>query len=472
MEGTAPRGFAAFRKKFIGDKAFYAALVSLVLPLAIQQGITSFVNLLDNVMVGALCTESISGVAIVNQLVFVFNLTIFGALSGASIFGAQYAGVGDHEGLRNTFRFKLIIGVLITALATTLFSVFGEELIALYIHDTAAGAASPELTMSEAKGYLSIALWGLFPFMVSQSFASTLRETGETKAPMRASIVSILVNFVLNYLLIYGKFGFPNMGVRGAALATVIARFVEAAYLVAYTYGNRAKHPFIAGALRSLRIPAALVKRILATGAPLLVNEFLWSAGTALINQCYSYRGLQVVAATNITSTVWQLFAVIMFAMGSAISILCGQKLGAGDIRGAREENTKLIFADVVLHVFVGLVIVAFSGWIPRIYNVGDDVRALTASMIAISGATLWLHALTHAAYFTIRSGGRTLITFLFDSGYTWAVALPLAYVLCYRTPLDIVLVYACLQACDLIKVALSMPLLVKGTWARNIISS
>ncbi len=464
------RGFAAFRKRFIGDRAFYAALVTLVLPLAIQQGITSFVNLLDNVMVGALCTESISGVAIVNQLVFVFQLTIFGALSGASIFGAQYAGIGDHEGLRHAFRFKLAVGLIITALATTLFAVYGEQLISLYIHDTSASAASPELTMSEAKGYLGIVLWGLFPFMVSQSFGSTLRETGETKAPMRASIISIAVNLVLNYLLIYGKLGFPNMGVRGAALATIIARYIEAAFLIAYTYSNRAKHPFIDGALRSLRIPGALVKRILATGAPLLINEFLWSSGTALINQSYSYRGLQVVAATNITSTVWMLFAVLMFAMGNAVSIMGGQKLGAGDIQGAREENAKLIFADVVLHILIGLAIIAFSGLIPRIYNVGDDVRALTAKMIAISGATLWLHALTHAAYFTVRSGGRTIITFLFDSGFTWAVALPLAYVLCYLTSLDIVLVYACLQACDLIKAALFLPLLIKGTWARNVI--
>ncbi|HWQ59453.1 MAG TPA: MATE family efflux transporter [Clostridia bacterium] len=470
MEMLKPRGFAAFRKKFIGDRAFYAALASLVLPLAIQQGITSFVNLLDNIMVGGLCTESISGVAIVNQMVFVFNLSLFGALSGASIFGAQYAGVNDHEGLRHSFRFKLIVGLIITVLATALFAVFGERLIALYIHDSAASAASPELTMSEAKGYLVIALFGLFPFMVSQCFGSTLREMGETKAPMRASIASILVNFVLNYLLIYGKFGFPNMGVRGAALATVIARFVETAILVAYTYRNSQKHPFIVGALRSLRIPAALVKKILVTGAPLLFNEFFWSTGTALINQCYSYRGLQVVAATNINSTVWMLFAVLMFAMGNAISILCGQKLGAGDIEGARAENTKLIFINVVLHAFIGLVIIASAKLIPMVYNVEDAVRELTSKLLLISGALLWLNSLTHAAYFTIRSGGRTVITFLFDSGFTWVIMLPLAYFLSYKTSLDIVWIILIVSLCDLLKIAIAMPLLVSGYWARNVI--
>ncbi len=471
MEDFKPRALGSFRKKYIGDKAFYIALISLVLPMVIQQGITNFVNLLDNVMVGALCTESISGVAIVNQLIFVFQLSIFGALSGASIFGAQYAGVGDHEGLRHTFRFKLLIGLAITTIAAVAFSLFGDKLLALYIHGTADSAASPELTLSEAKGYLNIALWGLLPFMVSQSFSSTLRETAEIKAPMRASIASILVNFVLNYLLIYGKFGFPNMGVRGASLATIIARYVEMAILIAYTYKNSAKHPFIKGALNSLRIPVALVKKIVVTGMPLLLNEFLWSAGTALINQCYSVRGLQVVAATNITSTVWQLFAVAMFAMGNAISILAGQKLGANDIKGAREENTKLIFTTIVLHVFIGLLIIACAGFIPLIYNVGEDVRAMTTRMLIVAGGALWLHSLTHAAYFTIRSGGRTIITLLFDSVFTWVVALPLAYVLCYLTNLDIVLIYLCIQLCDAIKICIAMPLLINGSWARNVIS-
>ncbi len=471
MEHTARGGFAAFRKKFIGDKAFYASLITLVLPLAIQQGLTSFVNLLDNIMVGALCTESISGVAIVNQLIFVFHLSIFGALSGASIYGAQYAGVKDHEGLRHTFRFKLMVAFVITALATAILGVYGDSLVALYIHETAGGTASPALTASEAKGYLLIILWGLFPFAASQCFGSTLREMSEAKAPMRASIASILVNLVLNYVLIYGKFGFPNMGVRGAALATVIARYVEAGMLVAYTYRSREKHPFIKGALRSLRIPWPLTKKIFATGAPLLVNEFLWSTGMASINQCYSVRGLQVVAAANITSTVWQLSAVLMFAMGGAISILCGQKLGAGDIKGAREENVKLIFATVVLHVFVGSVIVAFSGLIPQIYNVGDDVRAITSQMLVISGATLWINSFFHAAYFTIRSGGRSLLTFVFDSGFTWALELPLAYVLCYHTSLDFIAIYLCLALCHMAKMGIALPMLIKGTWARNVIS-
>ncbi len=462
--------FNRFRSHYIGDRAFYRAVIALVIPLVIQQGITSFVNLLDNVMVGALCTESISGVAIVNQLIFVFNLTIFGCLSGASIFSAQYAGQKDEDGIRRCFRFKMIAGMAISIGAILLFLFYGEGLIDLYLNKETNSAEALALTMSEAKGYMSIILWGLIPFMLTQVYGSTLRETGATLPPMKASVLSILVNLVLNYLLIYGKFGFPAMGVRGAALATVIARFVEIVYLAVHTYRHLDRYPYMKKALSSLSIPWDLVKRICVTGSPLLVNEFLWSSGMAVINQCYSVRGLQVVAAVNITSTVWQLFAIIMFAMGSAVSIMVGQKLGREIFPGARDTDRKLLFATVVVHLAIGGLIVALSGLIPQIYNVEQTVRDMTSGMLIVAGCVLWLHSFTHAAYFTLRSGGRTMMTFLFDSVFTWVVSLPLAFVLCNYTELGVIAIYACLQSTDLIKVAIAVPLLRSGTWARNVI--
>ena len=274
-----------FRRRFIGDRAFYKMVLVLVIPLIIQQGITNFVSLLDNVMVGRLGTESISGVAIVNQLIFVFNLTVFGALSGASIYGAQYAGVNDHDGVRFCLRFKLLMGTGITAIALLIFLLFGDRLIALYLNDSG-NAAALALTQSEARGYMGIALFGLFPFMVSQCLSGSLRETGETFAPMVTSAASVVVNLVLNYLLIYGKFGAPEMGVRGAALATIIARFFEMSFLLVYALRRTERYPFIRGAFRSLYVPGSLMRRISITGLPLLLNELFWSTGTAAINQC------------------------------------------------------------------------------------------------------------------------------------------------------------------------------------------
>lgn len=459
------------KNKFIGDKAFYQSVVKLLIPIVIQQGITSFVNLLDNVMVGALSTAAISGVAIVNQLIFIFNLSIFGSLSGPSIYSAQYAGVGDEEGVRNCFRFKLIIGTIITAIAIIVFSLFGETLIGLYLNEEANSADTLAATLSQAKDYMFVILWGLPPFMLSQAYGTSLRETGDTVVPMRASIISIVTNCVLNYTLIYGHFGAPAMGVKGAAIATVIARYLETGYILIHVYRRLEKYSFLRGALKKLKIPAELVKQIAITGAPLLANEFLWSTAVAIKNQCFSYRGLDVVAATNITSTVWQVFAIIMFAMGSAIAIMVGQKLGAGDIEGARQTDTRLIFVSFVLHIFIGLLIAALSGVIPMIYNVEQSVRDMTSGMLIAAGCTIWINALAHASYFTIRSGGRTIITFLLDSVFTLVIVVPVAYVLCYCTSMDVRVVYGLVELTNMIKFLIALPILISGSWARNVIN-
>lgn len=459
------------KNKFIGDKAFYQSVVKLLIPIVIQQGITSFVNLLDNVMVGALSTAAISGVAIVNQLIFIFNLSIFGSLSGPSIYSAQYAGVGDEEGVRNCFRFKLIIGTIITVAAIIVFSLFGETLIGLYLNEETNSAETLAATLSQAKDYMFVILWGLPPFMLSQAYGTSLRETGDTVVPMRASIISIITNCVLNYTLIYGHFGVPAMGVKGAAIATVIARYLETAYILIHVCRRLDKYSFLRGALNNLKIPAELVKQIAVTGAPLLANEFLWSTAIAIKNQCFSYRGLDVVAATNITSTVWQVFAIIMFAMGSAIAIMVGQKLGAGDIEGARQTDTRLIFVSFVVHIFIGLLIAALSGVIPMIYNVEQSVRDMTSGMLIAAGCTIWINALAHASYFTIRSGGRTIITFLLDSVFTLVIVVPVAYVLCYCTSMDVRVVYGLVELTNVIKFLIALPILISGSWARNVIN-
>lgn len=459
------------KTNFIGDREFYKVVIALLVPIIIQQGLTSVVNLLDNVMVGRLSTAAISGVGIVNQLVFVFNLTIFGSLSGASIYSAQYAGVKDDEGVRNCFRFKIIIGTVVTAAALLIFSFFGDKLIALYLNES---TNSPEMlaeTMKQAKDYIFFVLLGLPPFMLSQCYGSSIRETGDTAVPMRASVISIITNFVLNYILIYGKLGLPAMGVRGAAIATTIARYTEIVYLAAYVYSHKEKYPFIKGALKSLKIPGKLVKKIAVTGLPLLCNELLWSVCTASVNQCFSVRGLDVVAAVNITGTAWQVFAVIMFAIGSAIAIMLGQQLGNNDIEGARLTDNRLLFASFTLHIGIGAIVVALSNIIPLMYNVEPAVREMTGGMLRAAGVTLCINALAHGCYFTIRSGGRTIITFLLDSTFTMVVDLPLAFVLCNFTSLDVVMVYFCVRMTALLKFMISLPMLIKGTWARNVIN-
>ncbi len=460
-----------FRKKYIGDKAFYTALIALAIPLIIQQGITNFVSLLDNLMVGRLGTIPMSSVSIMNQLIFVYNLTIFGGLSGASIFGAQFFGTGDWKGMRDTFRFRLLFGGVVSVIAIGILWFFGDTLAMLFMKSEANDPADIALTVEYGMAYLKIAVCGLIPFMVVQVYSGLLREMGETVSPMIASVIAILTNLVLNYIFIYGKFGCPAMGVAGAALATVIARFLEMGYIMWITHHGHARFHFIEGAFQSVHVPVELVRRIVVTGAPLMINELLWSLGTTFVNANYSSRGLTVVAAMNIATTAWNLFCVIMFAMGSAVSILVGQKLGAGDIEGAKDIDRKLIFANLVLHIAIGALIVATASLIPMLYKTEPEVRSLAADFLRIMGLTMPISAYVHVAYFTIRSGGKTLVTFFFDSVYTWVVTASLSLVLCRYTSLDVCIIFFIVHFSDIIKLIISIPLLRSGFWANNLVA-
>ena len=248
------------KKTFIGDKEFYRYVLLLVIPMIIQNAITSFVSFLDNIMVGQIGTEQMSGVAIVNQLMFVFNICIFGGVSGAGIFGTQFYGKGDHEGHKYTFRFKIYICLLITAAALCLFGFMDTQLISLYLSDNGS-VGDISLALKYGEEYLAIMMIGLIPFAVGQAYVNTIRETGQTFIPMVASAAAVFVNLILDYLLIFGIPGLPAMGVRGAAIATVIARFIECFIVVIWAHTHTDKNLYLVGAYKGFGIPGNILKK-------------------------------------------------------------------------------------------------------------------------------------------------------------------------------------------------------------------
>ena len=456
-------------KNFFGDKKFYKTVLLIAVPIMIQNGITNFVALLDNIMVGQIGTEQMSGTAIVNQLLFVFNLCVFGVLAGPGIFGAQFFGQGSTEGVRQTFRFKCVIGALVLAVGMLVLSLFDTQLISSYL--TGSGEqGNKELVLQSGLDYLKIMLIGLIPFTITQVYASTLRETNHTLPPMFAGLAAVLINLVLDWVLIFGKLGLPAMGVKGAAIATVIARLSECIIVAAWAHFS-GKCDYIKGAFSSFSIPSELIRKIIVSGLPLALNETLWASGMAILNQCYSKRGLEVVAATNISSTIFNLFSVIFIALGSSVGIIVGQILGSGDLKKARETDTRLIIFTVAAGAVTGGLMAVFSDVFPMFYNTTASVRELAGSLITISGLFMPLAAFMHAAYFTLRSGGRTFITFLFDSVYVWAITIPTALLLVKFTDFGILKIYFCCQAVDIIKMIIGFILVKKGVWIRNIVS-
>lgn len=460
-----------FKSKFIGDKLFYRRILSLALPMIIQNAITSFVSFLDNIMVGQIGTEQMSGVAIVNQLIFVFNICIFGGVSGAGIFGTQFYGKGDYEGQKYAFRFKLYTSALISVAALCLLGFGSTQLISLYLNDTGS-IGDINLALAYGKEYLAIMVIGLIPFALSQTYISSIRETGQTFVPMLAGIVAVVTNLILDYVLIFGIGNvIPAMGVAGAAIATVAARFIECGIVLLWTHMHKSQNPYIIGAYRSFRIPRRIFKDILIKGTPLMLNEMLWASGMTVIVQCYAVRGLEVVAAQNISSTITNLFNIVYLQLGGCISIVVGQFLGAGKLEEAKDADNKMIFFSVGCCVVMAAIMMVVGRYFPSIYNTEESIRELARDFIAISASVMPFCAFSHCAYFTLRSGGKTIITFLFDSVFTWVVMIPYAFFLSRHTGLSIQLVFFLVQFTEAIKVCIGVFMVKSGAWVQNIVS-
>ena len=458
-------------RKLFGDKAFYRMVLAIAVPVMVQSGITQFVSLLDNLMVGRIGTEEFGGVAIANQLIFVFNLCIFGGLSGAGIFSAQYSGKNDVDGMRHVLRFKLYFVIAASVLGILILHFFGSPLISLFLHE---GSEEGDLvkTLNFGLDYLKIMLIGLPLYAVSQCYASSLKETGETFIPMIGSGTAVLVNLVFNYILIFGKFGFPVMGVKGAAIATVLSRVVELAIIAIWAHTHTKRFGFFSKLYSSFRVPKALTFDIIKKGSPLMFNELLWSMGMSTLTACYSMRGLATVNALNISSTVSNLFNVVFMAIGSSIAIIVGNLLGAGKFEEARDTDRKIITMSVLGCFIFGSLLAVSAKYIPNLYETTDEVKSLATSFLLICAVSMPFNAFTHGCYFTLRSGGQTKITMAFDSCFVWVICIPLAYCLANFTSIPIIPMFLICTATELIKCVIGYFFVKSDRWVNNIVNN
>lgn len=457
------------KNTFIGDRKFYKYVLMLVVPMIIQNAITSFVSLLDNIMVGQIGTEQMSGVAIVNQLMFVYNSALFGGVGASGIFGTQFFGKGDYQGQKYAFRFKLLICLGITAVVVLLGTFADTELISLYLAEEGS-TGDIRLAMEYGKEYMKIMLIGLWPFAVGQAYVNSIRETGQTRVPMIASVTAVLTNLVLDVVLIFGLGPIPAMGVKGAAIATVIARFIECGIVMVWAHRNAECNQFVVGVYRSMYIPKQLRKEIIIKGIPIFLNETIWSIGMAIIAQCYARRGLDVVAAQNISSTITNLFMIVCGQLGACIGIVVGQLLGAGQLKEAREADNRLIFFCVMCGVVLGAVVMILGGLFPQIYNTEENIKELATAFIRISALIMPANAFCQCVYHTLRAGGQTGLIFIFDNVFIWLVTVPAALILTNFTPWPIVIVYLLIQMIEVLKAVLGFVMVKRGKWLRTLV--
>ena len=450
-------------------KALYVRALTLAVPMMIQNGITNAVGLVDSIMIGSQGTESTSAVSMCGQLIFVFNLAIFGALSGPGIFGAQYFGNHDIEGVRKTFRIKIWVVIACVIAGIAAFWFFGDFFIGLYLKGEAQGV-DPVLALSKGRSYLNIMLIGFLPFALTQVYSSTLRENNESKMPMIAGVCGVAADVFFNWVLIFGHFGLPALDVRGAAIATVISRFFEFAVIVIWSHLKRGKFVFLQGIYRTLLVEGKVLFPVIKKSIPILINEFLWSAGIITTNQLLSRRSMAVVPAMGISASLSNLLNVVFVAMGSAVGIIIGQMLGAGEIKGIRRKANSLMWFTALLSVGLSGILIAAAPFFPKLYDVVPEAKYMATAFITLTAFFFPLQGFLNAQYFTIRSGGKTFITFIADSGFTWAIQVLTVFLLIRFTKLNVYQIYAASLSLDVLKVVFGAILIRTGIWITNLV--
>lgn len=457
-------------RRYLGDRSFYWSTARIALPIMMQGSIYNLVELLNNIMVGRIGTLPMNGVAVVNQLFFVFYSCVSGIFSGVGVFTAQFSGRGDPTGVRYTFRFKFITSLLLSAATILLLGVAGRDLIQMYLQGEAASQDS-EASLAYGMDYLRIMLVGVFPYALINVYSSTLRETGETRVPMISCVLAMILSLWLHYVLIFGSGPIPAMGCSGAALATLLARLIELSCVAGWTHLHPGQNQFIRGAYRSVYIPGLLVKRIVFKSAPFVLNQFLWSMGVAAQTQCYSVRGLYVVGASNIISALSNLVIVVANAIGNAAKIVIGHMMG----RSESMDKIRAIYRKFVGLCFVASILVALlyalaGRFFPLIYNTTDQVRNLASTFILINSMILPFTSYLTVVSCVLQSGGNVRLNLLFDTAFIWICCVAPVYGLVHFTDWNIVFIYAFCQSMEILKTLLGITLIRKGRWIQNVV--
>jgi putative MATE family efflux protein len=426
----------------------------------LQNFINSLVNMLDTVMIGRLGTVEIAAVGLGNQVFFLYNLTLFGVCSGASIFTAQFWGKRDIPGIRRNTGFCMTLTLGVGVLFTLAAAALPDRLIGIYSRDPAVIAAGTEYLKNLAPAFI--------PFAVSLVFVLTLRSVEKVRLAMVSTLIALSLNALLNYLFIFGAGPLPAMGVAGAARATVLSRMVETGILVIGSYVLR--YP-PAGSLRELlgfRLP--FVQRVLRVAFPVIVNEIIWSAGVSAQNVIFARTHTDAIAAFNITNTVSQLAWVVFIGLGNGMGVLVGKKIGEGNEKLARDYAGRILRFAPLLSLGVLVILNSLSLLVPLAFNVNENVLAAVRLMFIVLSCSYPFRAFNMSMVVGIcRAGGDTVFCVVYDLLFMWTVALPLAALAGFVFHAPVWLIYLCLLSEEPLKMLLGLWRYKSGKWLHNV---
>lgn len=441
------------------DKEFIGKVFVVAIPMILQQLITTSVNLLDNLMVGQLGGASIAAVATSNKYLMIANFGMMGIVTAGTIYLAQYYGANKPQKMKESFRYSLIFSLVIVLLFSIPAFLTPRAIISFF--------ASNESLIEFGMQYLPIAALTMFPQAISYTIQSSMRSIGNTRLPLISSIISIFTNAFFNYLLIFGHFGFPQLGVVGAALGTLIARCVELFYLLVVLRLN--KFQFKTRLRTIFNISKDLAVAITKKASPLLLNEIAWSGGMAMLFKFYASKGDIALAALPIASTTADLFFVLFSGVSVATIVMVSHPLGSNKLDEARENGYKMIRLSVLLSVVFALGLVTASFITPHLYNISEEVFDLASNFIRVQALFFWIYMYNAQTFFVMRAGGDTKSTLIMDAGFMWLVNIPLVAFVAYSTPAHAILIYISGQLTDVIKMFVATYYFRKEKWVKNL---
>ena len=445
---------------FYSDRDYFRLLVKIAIPIALQNAVSSSLNMVGSLMIGQKGEVAVASVGLAGQVFFLLNLLLFGIGSGAAMFTAQLWGKRDISDIRRVLALALTLSLIAAGVFFVLSRFYPELILGIYSKDPA--------VILEGSRYLSIFAWSFFFFAVTFSYALTLRSVGEVKAPVIISISALTLNAILTFGFVFGNFGLPELGVPGAAVALVIARAVECFAIVGYTYIS--KSPAAATINDFLRVDFHFIGKVMVPVLPIIANEFLWSMGITTYYVIYARMGTDSIAAMNIVSTIDQLALVVLFGLTSATSVIVGNQIGAGHLEKAYLYGGRSLGLGAGIGVVIGLFVVILSPAILSLYKVSPEVIELAQKTLIIASCFIWLRSMNAINIVgNLRAGGDTTYSLVLDGLIIWVLGVPMAYFGAFVLELPVYLVYLFVMSEELAKWILGLGRFLSRKWIHNL---
>jgi putative MATE family efflux protein len=447
---------------FFRDKAFFRAMLALAVPVAFQQLITAGLNMIDVLMVGQLGEASVAALGLANQIFFLLILFLFGTTSGMAIFTAQYWGKGDTENIRKVLGICLALAISVAALFSLAATLIPERLMSFY-------TADPEV-IKLGSSYLRIVGLSYVLMAISVSYISVLRSITQVKVTVVVSVLALALKTAIAYTLIFGHFGFPALGVRGAAIGTAIGWAFECFMLLIIVYAM--KTPLAGNPLTFFHFNRSFLFNVLRTSMPAAINEVIWSFGITTYNAVYAHIGTNAIAAININATIEELVFVLFIGLGNACSVMVGNKIGERDKDTAFEYSRRFTILAVTLSVMGGVVVFFIRDVVVGLYQLSPSAAFNLRNIMLVYSLSAWLRVFNFMLFIgALRAGGDTRYAMFTELFSIWVIGVPAALIGGFVLHFPVYIVYAMVLLEEAAKAIIILRRYMSRAWIHDLVN-